>query len=196
MRQRWSAVLAVLSVLPPLVAAAAWYWLETAAIESYAGISARPTQVQQWRWVHHLLPPIVLLLPVLPIVLIGRELGRRHREDYSPGIAALGLTVCGVVFLFGLVFDFVHTPRGLLPGAPEWVGRVAEVAVPLIAGMGLGVVGIAAARRRRTERTRRKNWICVSCGYSLLGNPWQCPECGRRYVPGRPPASTPPESRR
>ena len=192
MKRQRSIVPSLLSVLPCLVAAGLWYALADAASAAEAAYvqapQARATPPDRFpgHWALNLLPAFTLLLPVLPIVVIGRELGRRHLEDYSSGIASLGATWCGVALLFGAVADTSHTPPGVLPGRAEQVGRAAIFAGTSVTAGVLVTGGVAAARCRRRERDRRRNWMCVSCGYNLRGNPWQCPECGRRYVPTGP----------
>jgi hypothetical protein len=197
MTSRRLVVAAALSLLPLLVAAAAWYWLtpEESANSPRArrlillGIATPPqAPPMAARWALGLLPPLVLTLPVLPIVVVGRGLGRLHREDYSSGVALLGVIVCAAAGGLAVMWELERAAPLFPPGVPEAVGRAWSFVVPLATAGALGAAGVSAARRRRRDRARRRVWACPACGYDLRGSPRLCPECGRRYVPTGPPA--------
>jgi len=193
---------AALSLLPPLAAVTGWWAVGPGdfigqswdrpirypwAIPSESAGDAR-------LWAQCLLPPLALLLPVLPVVVIGRELGRLHREDYGPSIALLGLTVCAMALVFATAWEMEPVPGVSALRAqerPQRVGRALAVVGPLVTGAAIVALAVSSVRRRRRDRRRRREWACPACGYDLRGNPWQCPECGRRYVPTGPPAAHP-----
>jgi hypothetical protein len=202
MKYRRLAIRAALSILPLVAAAAAWLaagpsdfvgqsWhlpLRYLGWATPASLSAGETRL----WAQCRLPPQTLLLPALPVVLIGRELGRLHREDYSTGILVLGLIVCAIALGFAAAWELDTASPAAAAGfeqRPQRVGRALALAGPLATGATFVVMAVSSARRRRRERRRRRAWACPACGYDLRGNPWQCPECGRRYVPTGPPAA-------
>jgi hypothetical protein len=205
MKYRRLAIRAAMSILPLVAAAAAWVaagpgdfvgqsWhlpLRYLGWATPASLSAGETRL----WAQCLLPPLTLLLPALPVVVIGRELGRLHCEDYSAGVALLGLIVCATALGFAAAWELEWVPGTVVlrpDDLPQLVGRVVAVAGPLLTGAAFAAAGVSSVKRQRRDRRRRSAWACPGCGYNLRGNPWQCPECGRRYVPTGPPAADAP----
>lgn len=143
-------VATALSLLPLLGAATAWYWVapeefvnapRTRRLILLGIVTPPPAPPMAARWALGLLPPLALTLPVLPIVVLGRGLGRLHREDYSFGVAMLGVIVCAAAVGLSVMWELdrvVPPPRP--PGVPEAIGRAWSFALPLAAAAGLGGV--------------------------------------------------------
>lgn len=55
-----------------------------------------------------------------------------------------------------------------------------------------GVIYLYVKRRIDEFEHRRRNGLCLKCGYDLRGTPNRCPECGA--VPTEPPLRTPQQS--
>jgi hypothetical protein len=78
-------------------------------------------------------------------------------------------------------FGGVYCARGRSPGGLPIVVAGTSQAHVWGAGLLLGAVpALAACRRLRDARRRRRPGSCLDCGYDLTGNQsGVCPECGR-----------------
>lgn len=127
-----------------------------------------------WRTVsvdsHALHTRVELIVAQESAFLKWMEIRKVSGGDWEPGMqASLEATVLGF---------------GVFAAPGEWT-RAGEVAMPYWAIIGVAMLPtLPLAVRYLRLRKRRRDGLCLTCGYDLRESRQQCPECGAIVVSG------------